>query len=190
MRASGVEPFRQTLLHDERTLGSGATTNNTRPSRPTCMISYYHHGFRIYYFQRDKSMPLLKKSTHHRTAAQPPDNKPATHAFIHHTHYFHSINLTPRTFLSSYSYFFFFFFLRQGQEALRWHLRRLNLPPEEWADDVRDVNAQLVEALEQLQEREKELDEHEQLVSRCELGRPSEGTGTVFFYPFFMLGLA
>lgn len=57
-------------------------------------------------------------------------------------------------------------FFLQGQEALRWHLRRLNLPPEEWAEDVRDVNAQLVEALEQLQAREKELDEHEELVAR------------------------
>ncbi|CAN0076060.1 unnamed protein product, partial [Ectocarpus fasciculatus] len=56
----------------------------------------------------------------------------------------------------------------QGQEALRWQLRRLNLPPEEWAEDVRNVNAQLVEALEQLQAREAELDEHEELIVRYE----------------------
>eukprot|EP00903_Cladosiphon_okamuranus_P020140 g18493.t1 len=56
----------------------------------------------------------------------------------------------------------------KGQEALRWHLRRLNLPPEEWAEDVRDVNAQLVEALEQLHAREVELDEHEELIARYE----------------------
>ena len=49
---------------------------------------------------------------------------------------------------------------------LRWHLRRLNLPPEEWADDVRDVTAQLVEALEQLRPRELELDEHGELIVR------------------------
>lgn len=55
---------------------------------------------------------------------------------------------------------------RQGKEALRWHLRRLNLPPEEWADEVRDLNAQLVEALEQLRARELELDEHEELITR------------------------
>ncbi|CAN0356155.1 unnamed protein product, partial [Ectocarpus sp. 12 AP-2014] len=54
----------------------------------------------------------------------------------------------------------------QGQEALRWQLRRLNLPPEEWAEDVRNINAQLVEALEQLQAREAELDEHEELIVR------------------------
>ncbi|CAN0162716.1 unnamed protein product, partial [Ectocarpus sp. 12 AP-2014] len=56
----------------------------------------------------------------------------------------------------------------QGQEALRWRLRRLNLPPEEWAEDVRNINAQLVEALEQLREREAELDEHEELIVRYE----------------------
>ncbi|CAM9878181.1 unnamed protein product, partial [Ectocarpus sp. 8 AP-2014] len=54
----------------------------------------------------------------------------------------------------------------QGREALRWQLRRLNLPPEEWAEDVRNINAQLVEALEQLQAREAELDEHEELIVR------------------------
>ncbi|CAM9519595.1 unnamed protein product, partial [Hapterophycus canaliculatus] len=55
-----------------------------------------------------------------------------------------------------------------GQEALRWRLRRLNLPPEDWAEEVRDVNVQLVQALEQLQEREAELDEHEELIIRYE----------------------
>lgn len=56
--------------------------------------------------------------------------------------------------------------LLQGKEALRWQLRKLNLPPEEWAEDVRNVNAQLVEALEQLRAREMELDEHEELIAR------------------------
>ncbi|CAM9748610.1 unnamed protein product, partial [Scytosiphon promiscuus] len=56
----------------------------------------------------------------------------------------------------------------QGQEDLRWRLRRLNLPPEDWAEDVREVNVQLVQALEQLQEREAELDEHEELITRYE----------------------
>jgi hypothetical protein len=45
-------------------------------------------------------------------------------------------------------------------------LRRLNLPPEEWADDVRDVTAQLVEALEQLRASELELHEHGELIIR------------------------
>lgn len=54
----------------------------------------------------------------------------------------------------------------QGKEALKWRLRRLNLPPEEWANDVKDIYAQLVEALEQIRVREEELDEHEQLVAR------------------------
>ena len=56
--------------------------------------------------------------------------------------------------------------MRQGQEALRSRLRRLNLPAEDWAEEVRDVYAQLVETLEQLQAREMELDEHEELIAR------------------------
>eukprot|EP00904_Undaria_pinnatifida_P003934 jgi/Undpi1/13541/HiC_scaffold_8.g03200.m1 len=56
----------------------------------------------------------------------------------------------------------------QGQEALRSRLRRLNLPAEDWAEEVRDVYAQLVETLEQLQAREMELDEHEELIARYE----------------------
>ncbi|KAG5187530.1 hypothetical protein JKP88DRAFT_267883 [Tribonema minus] len=47
-------------------------------------------------------------------------------------------------------------------------LRKLNLPPEEWANEVRDLNAQLVEALEQLSAREAELDEHEELLRHYE----------------------
>jgi hypothetical protein len=32
---------------------------------------------------------------------------------------------------------------------------QMNLPPEEWADEVKDLNGQLVECLEQLFEREQ-----------------------------------
>jgi len=53
-----------------------------------------------------------------------------------------------------------------GQELLTKLLVQLNLPPEEWADDVKELSCQLVEALEELNEREKELEEQEQLLLR------------------------
>ena len=46
-----------------------------------------------------------------------------------------------------------------GKTLLNQTLQQLNLPPEEWAMDIRDVNSQLVECLEQLYEREKELED-------------------------------
>jgi chromosome segregation ATPase len=56
----------------------------------------------------------------------------------------------------------------EGQEMLRRQLRRLHLPPEEWADEVAALSGQLVVALELLNERERELDEHEELLRRYE----------------------
>ncbi|CAM9617312.1 unnamed protein product, partial [Phaeothamnion confervicola] len=53
-----------------------------------------------------------------------------------------------------------------GKEALARELRRLRLPPEEWADEVRGLHGRLAEALEQLGQRESELDEHEELLRR------------------------
>lgn len=53
-----------------------------------------------------------------------------------------------------------------GRDLLSKLLVQLNLPPEEWADDVKELSAQLVEALEELNDREKELDEQEQLLMR------------------------
>lgn len=56
----------------------------------------------------------------------------------------------------------------QGKMLLANTLTQLNLPPEEWALDVRDLNSQLVECLEQLYEREEELEEQRGLVSALE----------------------
>ena len=41
-----------------------------------------------------------------------------------------------------------------GKSLLSKNLGQLNLPPEEWATEVKDLNGQLVECLEQLYERE------------------------------------
>ena len=46
-----------------------------------------------------------------------------------------------------------------GKTLLNRNLSQMNLPPEEWAAEVRDLNGQLVECLEQLYEREQELEE-------------------------------
>ncbi|CAN0391545.1 unnamed protein product, partial [Discosporangium mesarthrocarpum] len=58
--------------------------------------------------------------------------------------------------------------LQQGREFLRQNLRGLNLPPEEWAEEVKNLTCQLVAALELLREREAELDSHEELIGRYE----------------------
>jgi hypothetical protein len=55
-----------------------------------------------------------------------------------------------------------------GRELLGKLLTQLNLPPEEWADDVKELSSQLVEALEELSDREQELEEHEELLRRYE----------------------
>jgi hypothetical protein len=54
----------------------------------------------------------------------------------------------------------------QGRELLCKLLVQLNLPPEEWADDVRGLATQLVHALEELAQRDRELEEHEELLRR------------------------
>ena len=55
-----------------------------------------------------------------------------------------------------------------GQAMLSKQLNALSLPPEEWAEEVRELNGQLIECLEQLSDREKELEEHEELLRRYE----------------------
>jgi hypothetical protein len=53
----------------------------------------------------------------------------------------------------------------QGAMVLNRNLSQLNLPPEEWAQDVRDLNLQLIECLEQLHEREQELEQHKGMIA-------------------------
>lgn len=55
-----------------------------------------------------------------------------------------------------------------GKQLLNNTLHQLNLPPEEWALDVRDLNSQLIECLEQLYEREQELEDTNTVVSTLE----------------------
>lgn len=53
-----------------------------------------------------------------------------------------------------------------GQYA--WEKKNATLPPEEWADEVKEINGQLIECLEQLQEREQELVAQHELTSNLE----------------------
>lgn len=55
-----------------------------------------------------------------------------------------------------------------GRQLLARNLSELNLPPEEWTHDVRDLNGQLIECLEQLYEREEELREQKSTVAAME----------------------
>ena len=55
-----------------------------------------------------------------------------------------------------------------GQTLLAKNLQQMNLPNEEWVEEVKQLNGQLVEALEQLHERELELDEQNEVTSVLE----------------------
>lgn len=55
-----------------------------------------------------------------------------------------------------------------GKQLLSSNLNQLNLPPEEWAVEVRDLNCQLVECLEKLYEREQELEDQNAVVAGME----------------------
>lgn len=55
-----------------------------------------------------------------------------------------------------------------GKQLLVKNISQLNLPPEEWTEDVKDLNGQLVECLEQLYEREEELEEQRGTISELE----------------------
>jgi hypothetical protein len=55
-----------------------------------------------------------------------------------------------------------------GKSMLNHTLNQLNLPPEEWALDVRDLNSQLIECLEQLYAREQELEDQSAVVATLE----------------------
>ena len=54
------------------------------------------------------------------------------------------------------------------QALLEKTLGNMALPPDDWADEVKDLHAQLVECLEQLLAREKELNEGDLLVRHYE----------------------
>ncbi len=56
----------------------------------------------------------------------------------------------------------------QGRSMLKSQLRKLRLPPEDWAEEVSELMHQFVYALEQLEGRERELDEHSELLRRYE----------------------
>ena len=55
-----------------------------------------------------------------------------------------------------------------GKALMNQTMHQLNLPPEEWANDVRDLNGQLIECLEQLYERETELEDHKKVITSLE----------------------
>jgi centrosomal protein CEP290 len=55
-----------------------------------------------------------------------------------------------------------------GKKLLSKTLANLNLPPEEWATEVKELNGQLIECLEQLSEREGELDEQKGVIDSLE----------------------
>jgi hypothetical protein len=55
-----------------------------------------------------------------------------------------------------------------GRTLLTKNLGQMNLPPEEWALEVKELNAQLVECLEQLYEREAELGEQRSTLGSLE----------------------
>ena len=55
-----------------------------------------------------------------------------------------------------------------GKALLNKTLTQMNLPNEDWVDDVKELNGQLVECLEQLQEREQELSEQHIITSGLE----------------------
>jgi chromosome segregation ATPase len=55
-----------------------------------------------------------------------------------------------------------------GKVLLNKTLTQMNLPSEDWVDEVKDLNGQLVECLEQLHERELELSEQHAVTSSLE----------------------
>lgn len=55
-----------------------------------------------------------------------------------------------------------------GRDLLSRNLGQMNLPPEEWALEVKELNGQLVECLEQLYEREEELSEQKGTIASLE----------------------
>ncbi len=55
-----------------------------------------------------------------------------------------------------------------GKAMMHSAINQMNLPPEEWAGDVRDLHAQLIECLEQLFDREQELEAQSGIVAGLE----------------------
>merc|ERR1711965_894386 len=57
---------------------------------------------------------------------------------------------------------------KAGRDFLEKTLGAMALPPDDWADEVRDLHAQLVECLEQLAARERDLRENDELILQYE----------------------
>ncbi len=55
-----------------------------------------------------------------------------------------------------------------GKQLLSKNLSQMNLPPEEWAQEVKELNGQLIECLEQLFERERETEEQQSVIAGLE----------------------
>lgn len=72
-----------------------------------------------------------------------------------------------------------------GKQLLSKTIGNLKLPPEEWTDEVKDINSQLIECLEQLYERENELYETRGVVSSLEESLVNiKGQTAVLYYDF------
>jgi len=55
-----------------------------------------------------------------------------------------------------------------GKTLLTRTLANMNLPPEEWADELKELNGQLIECLEQLYEKEEELQQQKVVIDNLE----------------------
>jgi hypothetical protein len=55
-----------------------------------------------------------------------------------------------------------------GKNLLTKTIANMNLPPEEWADELKELNGQVIECVEQLFEREQELEQQKGIVTSLE----------------------
>ena len=55
-----------------------------------------------------------------------------------------------------------------GKQLLNKNISQLNLPPEEWVQDYKELNGQLIECLEQLYEREEEINGQRSIITNLE----------------------
>eukprot|EP00981_Chlorochromonas_danica_P012527 scaffold5121_cov223-Ochromonas_danica.AAC.5 len=72
-----------------------------------------------------------------------------------------------------------------GKQLLQNTLYNMHLPPEDWAVDVRELNTQLIECLEQLYEREEELSGQKQVLSDYEAHLADAKTQMIILYHDF-----
>jgi len=78
---------------------------------------------------------------------------------------------TPHAFASSFSPMYGGFnqpTTPSGKQLLSKNISHLNLPPEEWVQDYKELNGQLIECLEQLYEREEEINGQRNIISNLE----------------------